>query len=137
MDPAVVPTADAQFGKPVARESQTLAEMLDHNALNIEVLFGGRGADGKALEDTWFLNRDDNVTGADYQYRWVKPGVSGTPFKRADHSAIVIPSGTNSMIVFGGVNENNQPLSSVFRLNWSGLTYQWTVVTTDSGPSAR
>src|SRR5206468_1240099 len=84
-DASVEPDADLQAGRPEAREGHTAVEMSGVKGFESQVIFGGRGATG-ALNDVWFLKRDNNVTGSDYHYAWSKKLPDGvTQPQRSEH----------------------------------------------------
>src|SRR4029453_15516594 len=60
MDKSVIPVAASRNTRPGVREGPTFAEMGEDTNIGAEVMFGGRGTDGHARKDTWFLLPDNN-----------------------------------------------------------------------------
>ncbi|MGH3864266.1 hypothetical protein, partial [Actinokineospora sp.] len=94
-DARVLPAADQVTGnRPDPRHAHSGVEMAKVPDFQAQVYFGGIGSDGQPRNDTWFITRDDNPTGADYTYRWKEPTVLGTPpAKRSDHTAVAALGG--------------------------------------------
>ena len=143
-DAAVYPSLELG-NKPGWREGHTFVEMggapsfKDPSGRNYQVLFGGSGASGTPLNDTWFLTKDNNPLGSDYAYAWTKKppnALDQTPPVRSDHTAI--PALNNMMVVYGGRDNSGAPLSDVFRLYKSGNNFQWSqIIPTGTAPTAR
>lgn len=112
-DSPVIPDPDGT-DRPEIRRSHTFVEtFVEPGFEKAQTLFGGRGANGLPLNDTWLLKRDDNVIGADYRYSWHRRAASTAPPRRSDHSAVV---GLSSMISYGGRDLNGNPLGDARRL---------------------
>jgi hypothetical protein len=141
-DVTVIPSADGTNGRPAGREGHTFvetdgaADFADGTGRPNQVLFGGRKSDGLPLADTWFLSRDNNPTGADYTYAWKWQNLSNPPAKRSYHTAVVALN--NSMVIYGGFDQDSLPRSDVHRLYKDATGFHWSQVTTSgTAPSAR
>jgi hypothetical protein len=144
-DVPVLPEEDPSplYTRPEPRESHTAVDMTP--AGGAQVWFGGRRADGAVLNDVWRLERPngENVTAADYTYRWVKANPAapfGRPDPRAEHTA-VYDHVHKQMLVFGGCDASGNPVDTkIWRLWWNtGLNpanYQWDEVFIGGTPPA-
>jgi len=108
---------------------------------NRMMLFGGEeGFPKPCVNDYWVMTGANNVVGA--KPTWVSKTISGTlPGVRAHHAGVYDPT-TNSLIVFGGFNcQNNTYYSDVWVLgnaNAVSGALAWTQLSpTGPGPSAR
>jgi hypothetical protein len=103
-----------------------------------QVYFGGKDASGNSLQDTWLLQREDNLTGVDFHYKWVKGPTTSPPVARSEHTAVGARSPNASMYVFGGLGDDKVARSDLKQLYWNGLDFAWRSPS-DSGsaPSAR
>lgn len=75
--------------KPMARYNHSACFDPDNNRL---VIFGGRTAERKRLNDVWFLDLDT--------FQWHRPNTDGSPPSPREHAVSVFWAG--SMVVFGG-----------------------------------
>jgi cell division septation protein DedD len=87
------------------------------------VVFGGRGASGQELGDTWALNLAGNAPA------WERLATTGTaPTGRYEHAAAYIPA-LRSMVVYGGVR-GTTVLPDLFALDLSVAPARWERITT-------
>jgi hypothetical protein len=142
---SITPDADLNtHTRPVWREGHSFVEMdritgfADPSSRPYQVLFGGRSAAGAALNDTWYLVRnDENATASDFTYIWNVSASSNGPSARSDHSATRTD---RDMVVYGGLDNNGQPLGDVYRLYYdtNTATLKWALITlSGTAPSAR
>lgn len=127
--------------RPLWREFHSVAGVESGVWGDLQVYFGGKNSSGTPVQDTWLLRRDQNVTGADFSYKWEKGPLTGAglPPPRSQHSAVGA-RGADEMYVFGGLDSNNTALGDLWQLYWNSVDrkYEWQTPS-DSGaaPSAR
>jgi len=138
-DPAVLPDVESVTdGRPTPRKGHTVLDMNSAAHFGKQVYFGGREASNTPKNDTWFLRRDPNLTGADYRYVWEKKNLTSPPRERSDHTAVLALD--NMMVVYGGLDNENAPRSDVWRFFFNAATpgYEWRqVATSGTAPAAR
>ncbi len=116
-DLTVMPDADLLTSqRPAVREGHTAVDMRSVPGFERIVIFGGRDGTGP-LQDTWFLRRDDNTTGADYRYQWEKRAPTDPPARRSEHTAVAALN--SMMVVYGGLNSTTPPFQTC--AGWSGI----------------
>jgi hypothetical protein len=128
--------------KPYSREFHTGVGMESYlyDPFNAEVYFGGKDSTGHALDDTWLLRRDQNITGADYTYKWIRGPQTGKPAQRSEHSAIASRGDNPSMYIFGGLGDDSTALGDIHRLYYdihNDLTWRQVTNVTGTAPTAR
>jgi hypothetical protein len=112
LEPPVTP----RYGQQVVLDS-------DRNFL---VVFGGWGVPGDALQDVWILN----LTGPP---AWGHVHPSGTPPSNRYFASAIYDPLRDRMIVFGGIDEGDNPLNDVWALSLAG-TASWTQLSPSGTP---
>ncbi len=125
-------------GRPVVR---TRGPGVYDPASNRMIVFGGRDADGKNLNDVWVLVNANGLVGASQWMNLIPNGASGSPPARSGHST-VYDAANNRLIIFGGCGGYCVPvLNDVWVLtnaNGLGGTPVWSQVSiVGNGPPAR
>ena len=107
-----------------------------------QIYFGGRRSVGYQ-RDVWFLYRNHNPLGSEYDYHWVErvPASGLRPDPRFEHSAVI--AFHKDMFVFGGrgseLTSGHQVYGDLWRLYWGGspLAWRWSSITPSGGPGPR
>ena len=139
-DPSALPALDPTVnpGRPAVREAHTSIEMTRYsNWDGAHVIFGGRGANGLTLNDTWFLLRDNPITGPEFTFRWKRRAKVGpVPQGRGDHVASHIMD--SLLVVHGGRNNSGSGLADAWILRLRGGDFEWKEVSAaGTGPGDR
>ena len=133
---SVIPDSLDPAPQPDPRESHTAIQAgFPFNGIAV---FGGRKANGNALNDFWILRRATNPLGADQRYICAKRGTSNTPDERSEHSAVSALD--TNMVIYGGLGQGNAVINEApQRLFWrSGSGWEWkSYFTAGTGPGAR
>jgi hypothetical protein len=129
-------------GAPEAREDHAAGVDLVGQMFVIGGDDNGTTAGGKRI-DAWRLYRTEGTDGiwTDSTWAWVdldpdQDPTNGYPAARSDHSVIVLPD--TSLVIYGGVDGDGEPLEDVWRLDQmpSG-SWQWERVMASSDAGAR
>jgi len=131
-DPTVFPLASDASGWPAPRYAHTV-----QSALNADVLFGGRDSAHTARKDVWRLFYHPGHESASPTFLWDDLAPSGGTelAARSDHSAITTPLAGRDMVIYGGLDDDENPLGDVWRL-FSGQTgYEWAEIDVTSSTS--
>ena len=137
-DVSVLPTVGSN-GRPTPRHGHTATSMARILGFSGLTLFGGTDANGPT-NDLWRIEQGTNHMGDRQTYTWIKilPG-GGTQPRRSDHAAVAVRHKDLNLVLFGGLNQNNDPISEVRRVAFddTALTYTWHPITASGAPSAR
>jgi hypothetical protein len=97
------------------------------------MVFGGR-QDTTVLNDVWFGTREDTDKGE--QWSWIVPDtLGGTPWPAARyrHAAAYwrpdLLSSDDQLIIYGGLDQNGQPLDDLWRFRKISQKWRWEQIT--------